>query len=236
MTNNIFINYRREDSSGYSLAIYNELVKWYDREMIFKDFNTIEPGEDFSESIENALNSCTILLVLVANNWMDILKKREELRGEPDFVRMEIATALSKGVYTIPIVLNRANILIEDELPDDLKKIAKRQCLDLDPTRFETDILKLVKVIDKKLNIHRNGPTIQESTKPGSIPQQDIPIKEVKNILVKEVKSDVTDYVNMHTNNREILKRNFKTWTWFVIIAAAANLIALLLINNMIHT
>lgn len=234
MSSNIFINYRREDSSGYSLAIYNELIKWYDREMIFKDFNTIEPGEDFSESIENALNSCTILLVLVADNWMDILKKREERRGEPDFVRMEIATALSKGVYTIPIVLNRASILIEDELPDDLKKIAKRQCLDLDPTRFETDFLKLVKVIDKKLNIDRNGPDVQEKLKQGSIPQQNFPVKEIKKIPVKEVKKEVADPANTYTGNQRILKRNFKTWIWFVTIAAALNLIALLLIKDQI--
>lgn len=210
MPSNIFINYRREDSSGYSLAIYNELIKWYDRDMIFKDFNTIEPGEDFSESIENALNSCTILLVLVANNWMDILKKRQEKRGEPDFVRMEIATALLKGVYTIPIVLNRANILIEDELPDDLKKIAKRQCLDLDPTRFETDILKLVKVIDKRLNISRDGHIAKENK-----PQNTGP--SVKELETNDSLENITESYKPDV----ILKANYKAWVGFVIISAS---------------
>ena len=210
MPSNIFINYRREDSSGYSLAIYNELIKWYDRDMIFKDFNTIEPGEDFSESIENALNSCTILLVLVANNWMDILKKRQEKRGEPDFVRMEIATALLKGVYTIPIVLNRANILIEDELPDDLKKIAKRQCLDLDPTRFETDILKLVKVIDKRLNISRDGHIAKEIK-----PQNTGP--SVKELETNDSLENITESYKPDV----ILKANYKAWVGFVIISAS---------------
>ena len=210
MPSNIFINYRREDSSGYSLAIYNELIKWYDRDMIFKDFNTIEPGEDFSESIENALNSCTILLVLVANNWMDILKKRQEKRGEPDFVRMEIATALLKGVYTIPIVLNRANILIEDELPDDLKKIAKRQCLDLDPTRFETDILKLVKVIDKRLNISRDGHIAKESKPQNTgLSVKELEISHSLENITASYKPDV------------ILKANYKAWVGFVIISAS---------------
>jgi len=210
MPSNIFINYRREDSSGYSLAIYNELIKWYDRDMIFKDFNTIEPGEDFSESIENALNSCTILLVLVANNWMDILKKRQEKRGEPDFVRMEIATALLKGVYTIPIVLNRANILIEDELPDDLKKIAKRQCLDLDPTRFETDILKLVKVIDKRLNISRDGHIAKEIKPQNTGPS----VKELET-------NDSLENITASYKPDVILKANYKAWVGFVIISAS---------------
>ncbi len=150
----IFINYRKEDSSGYSLALYNELSKWYDKNTIFKDFHNIEPGEDFEEAIDNALNSCSILLVIISDRWCEILNKRANSISN-DFVKLEIATALSKNIYIIPITLNGATMPTEIELPDDLKNLIRRQYLNIDQTRFEIDIRKLVQIIDKRLNIQR---------------------------------------------------------------------------------
>jgi hypothetical protein len=152
----IFINYRKDDSSGYSLALYHELLRWYDRQTIFKDFNNIEPGEDFVESIDNALNSCVILLVIISDRWIQFIKERGVKNNSTDFVRLEIATALSKNIYTIPITINNAIMPTESELPDDLKKLTRRQYLNIDQTRFETDILKLVSAIDKRLEIQRS--------------------------------------------------------------------------------
>ena len=152
----IFINYRKEDSSGYSLALYNELLKWYDKHTIFKDFHNIEPGEDFEEAIDNALNSCTILLVIISDKWMNILQQRQHKIQQEDFVIMEIASALSKNIYTIPITINDAGMPAEADLPEELKKLTRRQYLNIDQTRFENDILQLVRVIDKKLGIIRN--------------------------------------------------------------------------------
>src|SRR6478609_6455793 len=73
----IFINYRKEDSSGYSLALYNELTKWYPKKAVFKDFVTIEPGEDFRNAITDGLSSCNILLVVISNRWHDIMQRRK---------------------------------------------------------------------------------------------------------------------------------------------------------------
>ncbi len=151
----IFINYRKEDSSGYSLALYHELIKWYDKKIIFKDFNNIDPGEDFEESIDNALNSCNILLVIISDKWLDILNQRQKQTKQKDLVTLEISTALLKNIYTIPITINGASMPSESELPDELKKLIRRQFLNIDQTRFETDTMKLVQIIDKKLDIQR---------------------------------------------------------------------------------
>lgn len=152
----IFLNYRKEDSSGYSLALYHELIRWYDKEIVFKDFNNIYPGEEFREAINEALNSCEILLIIIADKWLDLLKHRKDLAHTQDFVLLEISTALSKNIYTIPITINGAYMPADADLPDELKKLAHRQFLNIDQTRFETDTLKLVHIIDKRLGIVRN--------------------------------------------------------------------------------
>ena len=54
MTGRVFISYRREDSSGYARAVYNELRGQLGPNNIFMDVDTIEPGVDFIKAIESA--------------------------------------------------------------------------------------------------------------------------------------------------------------------------------------
>lgn len=151
----IFINYRRSDSSGYALALYNELLKWYDKRDIFKDFHNIEPGEDFELAIDGALDRCNVLIVIIADKWGELIKERSKLK-DTDYVNMEIAAALAKNVYVIPVTINGAGIPNETDLPDALKKLTRRQSLNIDQTRFENDVLKLVNVLDKRFGIDRH--------------------------------------------------------------------------------
>jgi hypothetical protein len=123
--------------------------------MVFKDFHNIQPGEDFEAAIEQALNNCSILLVIIGDRWLNIIKERKHVASQ-DFVSLEISTALLKNVYVIPITINGAAMPNESELPEELKKITKKQCLNIDQTKFESDILNLKIIMDKKLGIQRN--------------------------------------------------------------------------------
>lgn len=152
----IFINYRRDDSSGYSLALYNELLKWYDKKDIFKDFHNIEPGEDFEHAIDEALDRCGVLIVVIADKWTSLIAERVKLNS-PDYVNQEIATALLKDVYVIPVTINGTAMPNEPDLPTELKKLTRRQSLNIDQIKFENDVRKLVDIIDRRLNIQRKS-------------------------------------------------------------------------------
>lgn len=145
----IFINYRKDDSPWNSLALYQELSKHFGKENIFKDFNTILPGTDFVESIKEALESCDVLLVLISEHWLELKDKKGNIRinNPDDFVRIEIATALERNIKVIPVLFDNAVLPQATELPDDLKKLSRRQFLEIDKTRFDTDTAKLVEAI-----------------------------------------------------------------------------------------
>ncbi len=102
----IFINYRKDDSSWNALALYNELQKYFSREQIFKDFNTILPGDDFVVSIDNALRKCDVLLVVIGKSWLDMkdVTGQRRLDDPDDFVRLEVATALARNIQVIPVL------------------------------------------------------------------------------------------------------------------------------------
>ena len=155
MTNNIFVNYRRDDSGGICIAIYKELVKHFKQENIFKDFNTIKPGSDFVVSINNALNKCNLLLVVIGRQWLTVKNEQGKSRiDDPyDFVRIEIATALKRNINILPVLVDGMRMPSENELPDDIKGLVRRQSLVIHNESFDQDIFALVNSINDILGI-----------------------------------------------------------------------------------
>ena len=145
----IFINYRKDDSNWNALALYQELQKYFSKDQIFKDFNAISPGDDFVVSINSALQSCDVLLVLIGKSWLSIKDETgtQRLSDPHDFVRLEIAKALERNIKVVPVLLDRTPMPLQSELPDNLKALSRRQFLEIDPTRFEDDVRKLAAAI-----------------------------------------------------------------------------------------
>lgn len=171
----IFINYRKDDSSWNALALYNELLKYFSREQLFKDFNTILPGDDFVVSIQNALRKCDILLVVIGKNWLNMtdMKGRRRLDDPDDFVRIEIATALERKIQVIPVLFDGTPMPQPEELPADLALLYRRQFVEIDPKRFEDDVRKLADAIKKVLGESGFRPQYEE--RPPTPPAPDRP-------------------------------------------------------------
>ena len=56
MAGRIFISYRREDTRGFSLGIFNYLPSQFGADEIFMDVNSIAPGRDFIRVLEVGLD------------------------------------------------------------------------------------------------------------------------------------------------------------------------------------
>lgn len=61
----VFISYRCEESAGYAGRLFDRLVDRLGREHVFRDIDSIGPGEDFADSIRKRLAACDVLLVLI---------------------------------------------------------------------------------------------------------------------------------------------------------------------------
>src|SRR5262245_47838340 len=59
----IFINYRRQDSAGHTGRLFDHLSTRFPGR-VFMDIDTIQPGIDFVEAIEQALGCCEVLIVM----------------------------------------------------------------------------------------------------------------------------------------------------------------------------
>ncbi|MGN6214916.1 TIR domain-containing protein [Parafilimonas sp.] len=151
----IFINYRREDTSGYAGRIADALASEFGENNIFIDVTKINTGSDFTEVITQALDQSRYLLILIGNTWLNCKDSagNRRLDNTDDFVRKEISLAIKRKVKLIPVLLEDARMPDAGALPDDIKDLCKWQAIEITDSRWKFDIERLIKSINlrKKL-------------------------------------------------------------------------------------
>jgi beta-lactam-binding protein with PASTA domain len=149
----IFISYRRSEADFPAGWLYDHLVAQFGRDQVFKDVDSIEPGDDFAEVIADAVGSCDVLLVLIGDRWLTITDEdgKRRLDNSDDLIRLEIEAALARDVRVIPILVGRTGMPPAEQLPASLVRLARRQALELSPARFKSDMTRLLRALDKTL-------------------------------------------------------------------------------------
>jgi hypothetical protein len=149
----IFISYRREDSGGHAGRLFDRLRSHFGNDRVFMDVTRIEPGEDFVEAIDRAVGSCDVLLAVIGRQWLTCTDEtgRRRLDNPNDLLRLETATALKRNVRVVPVLTQGAKTPSTEVLPEDLKRLTRRQAVELRDTRWDADIADLIKVLEKIL-------------------------------------------------------------------------------------
>lgn len=146
----IFISYRREGGSGFAGRLAEDLERRFGANEVFRDVEDIASGEDFVERLDSALRSCRVLLAVLDKTWLSASNSGGRRLDDPkDFVRTEIATALRNGVRVIPVLVEGATMPSEQDLPSNIKSLARRQAHELSDLRWDYDIDKLASTIEK---------------------------------------------------------------------------------------
>jgi hypothetical protein len=152
MTGRVFISYRRRDSSGFARAIYNELREQLGPDNIFMDVDTMEPGIDFVEAIEEAVGRCDILLALIGPQWLNGGDETSHrLDAENDYVRTEIVTALERDIRVIPVLVEGATMPLPDNLPEKLVPLTRRHAVEIRHSHFDADVAGLISFLVEQI-------------------------------------------------------------------------------------
>jgi TIR domain len=158
MTERIFINYRQHDSPMAAGRIYDRLKNDLGTEHVFIDAD-IPKGNDWEKDLNAHLDQACVFLAVIGPNWLDIRDEhgRRRLDIANDWVRVEIATALSRNIKVIPIIINDASIPNADDLPDDLKPLVKFQTIRLRNREFDQDFEALTHSLRQAVNSQRHA-------------------------------------------------------------------------------
>ena len=142
----IFLSYRRDDSAAIVGRIYDRLADEYGNENIFKDVDSIPYGTDFIAYLDREVKKCNVFFAVIGPRWMGAGSDAGGRLGDPnDLVRIEIAAALRRDIPVVPILVDGAQMPSDNQLPDDIKKLARRHGISVrhDPD-FHADMKRLL--------------------------------------------------------------------------------------------
>ena len=148
----IFLSYRRQDSAGVAGRIYDRLCQHFGKDAVFMDIDTIPFGEDFRKQIDSAVGQCAVVLAVVGTKWAGRTKAGRRIDDPRDFIRIELESALQRNLPVIPILVDRARMLAEADLPPSLAWFAYRNAVELDQGRdFHSHVDRLIRGIEFQL-------------------------------------------------------------------------------------
>jgi len=153
----IILSYRREDSAGVTGRIFDRLVQEFGTDRVFMDIDSMPAGVDFHDHLQAILADCGALLVVVGKSWRSQRKGQHARIMDPDdWVRIEVETALERGIPVVPLLIDGASLPNRDQLPESLWPLLRRNALPVDSGRdFHAQLSRLVR--DLRLQI---GPDV----------------------------------------------------------------------------
>ena len=124
MAGKIFVNYRRGDARDGAARLRDKLAATLGDADVFMDVDNLLAGERFDLKLQEALASAGMFLAVIgAHSMAEGLLEARAASGERDFVREEIAAALTTSMPVIPVTMDRAPLPKPASLPEDIRDL-----------------------------------------------------------------------------------------------------------------
>ena len=129
----IAISYRRDDSSPVTGRLYDRLQAKFGSQNVFMDIDSIRPGADFREQINETICRADAVVAVIGRRWLGEQPDGSRRIDDPnDFVHLEIASALRCNIPVIPVLVDDTPMPLREKLPSDIQGLVFRQALPLD--------------------------------------------------------------------------------------------------------
>lgn len=162
----ILISYRREDSEDVTGRIYDRLIREFDRASVFLDVDSIPLGVDFRTYLDAQVAKCHVFLAVIGRDWLKTTKGskgKSRLDDPKDFVRIEIESALKRGIPVIPVLVRGASIPAAEWLPASIQDLSFRNGIAIRAGQdFHRDMDKLIEYLKGQIQISQEDHTEQD--------------------------------------------------------------------------
>ena len=161
----VFVSYRREDTNQVAARLVEHITGLLGQDRVFWDKESLRGGDDWQQTLRHEVDRSSVLFVLIGANWLLAHNKksgRRRLDEKDDWVRCELEWALAKPAgKIIPVLVDGAEMPHEQDLPDTISKLVKRQANPLRTTtnrEWKADLQQLLS--DAGLQVaSRDGPS-----------------------------------------------------------------------------
>jgi hypothetical protein len=150
----IFISYRRADSKYVVDRIRDRLIAAYDEDAVFRDIESIPPGQNFSNVLKEATTTCDVMLVVMGTQWAGITDDQgnKRLFESGDYTRLEVEAGLTNPkILVIPVLVMGAKMPSVEEIPNTLVDLRFRNAISVRPDPdFASDMQRLIDGINEQ--------------------------------------------------------------------------------------
>ena len=112
---------------------------------------SIQPGEPYPWTIQQAVVHADVLIALIGPHWADITgpQGRRRLDDDNDLLRREITAALDRGTLVLPVLLPGASLPEISSLPAELQGLLELQFLELSAKHWTADVAELKSYLER---------------------------------------------------------------------------------------
>ena len=142
----VFISYRRDDTAGEAGRLADDLSEAFGRSRVFIDVDSIPAATNFEDRIQEALDSCEVVFVLIGSEWLTarLTSGERRLDDEGDYLRQEVAAALQRSdVTVVPVLVEGAKMPSAADLPAEIAGLAKINAAELSNRHWGSDLRAL---------------------------------------------------------------------------------------------
>ena len=131
------------------------------------DLDTLKPGSDFAQDIDQAVSQCEVMVSLVGNRWLMLPDESgaSRINNPEDWVRLEIKSALDRNIPVVPLLVQRASMPSQLQLPPELAQFTRRQAFELLDNRFHQDADNLINRLEEILDEVAERKKLEEEAK-----------------------------------------------------------------------
>ncbi len=154
----VLISYRRDDTGVETTRLHDRLATEYGEDRVFLDIHDVPLGIDHVDHLRAQIERCSAVIVMIGSQWMAMTNDRGQRRLElaDDPVRAEVALALlQKHIQVIPLLIQNASMPPAEDLPADIRLLARRNWIRLRPERWDDDVERLLIGLRKTMGAAR---------------------------------------------------------------------------------
>ena len=175
----IFLSYRRSDAPDAAGRILDRLRSHFGAASVFFDIDSVPAGIDIRTHIDEQVSQCDVLIAIMGEGWLEPGENGEaRIFNEADFVRIEIESALARGIPVIPIPVETAEIPDESELPTAISDLVFRNAMEVrSGSAFEGHMKRLLQGIEAvaKPGLTESSPNVADEKTNQKRTEQDVP-------------------------------------------------------------
>jgi TIR domain len=106
------------------------------------DVQAIQGAEDFVATMEREIERSDALIAVIGPDWTGGAARR--MANPSDHVRRELEIALAAGVAIVPVLVWRAEVPPDRDLPESLRHAARLNAIELRDSQWAADAAALI--------------------------------------------------------------------------------------------